>query len=429
MTDSNAFERFAAQHLADDGSGTAHAERIAALIDERTRDRRQLPRWLALMKESPMRIHSRVAVGSPAVRIAAILVVTMLLAVALAAAGAAGQRLLAANGPIVVAQDGSGAFSTVTEALAAAEDGDEIVVRPGTYPEVVVIDKDITLRGDGPREAVILEFANDGPRVSTDWSGPVPYGVMLVDTEAIVSDLTVRGPNAAVAFVIVGGAPTLENIANELQGDFSGRPQVAVAPIHGAGVTIRNSLLDGPVWHTAIDPIPEHEDITGSGRIIAEDNVTDAGFWLAVTDGSAFLGNTITGGEVELYLRGSGNVLVAENETTYTIQILDRSDGFTVRDNIVHGAGNPEGGIFIGPGAPIIEGNVISDAPVGITVLDGDAPMITEYLLDERYPIDVDGATGTPVIEGNRFCGNDQDLVVPEGSALTLDPSNEVCDQ
>jgi hypothetical protein len=41
--------------------------------------------------------------------------------------------------------------------------------------------------------------------------------------------------------------------------------------------------------------------------------------------------------------------------------------------------------------------------------------------------IKVLGASTAPVIEGNRFCSNDQDLLVPDASTLTLDASNEVC--
>ena len=64
---------------------------------------RRYPRWLALIKESPMRTNSRLAVGSPTVRAAAVLAATFLLMLALAAAGAGARILLAADGDIVVA--------------------------------------------------------------------------------------------------------------------------------------------------------------------------------------------------------------------------------------------------------------------------------------------------------------------------------------
>ena len=308
---------------------------------------RRTPRWLALIKESPMRTNSHLAVGSPTARVAAILVATMLLAVSLAAAGVAGQQLLAAGGPIVVAQDGSGEYTTITDAVAAAADGDEILVRPGTYQEVVIIEADITLRGDGAREDVILEFGTDGPTIWS-WSGSVPYGLMLVDSEATVSDLTVRGPNAAMAFVFVGGAPTLERVANELEGEFAGRTQLSVVPLHSAGGTIRDSLLDGPVWHGDAGSLREHEDVTGTGRWVAEDNTLDGGFWLEVTDGSSFLRNTITdGGGFEL--GGSGSVLVAENVAGF-IELDEQSDGYTVRDNVVRSEGSDKPAIVLGNG-------------------------------------------------------------------------------
>ena len=428
MTDNNAFERFVADHLADDGSGTAQAERIAASIDERTSERRQLPRWLALIKESPMRTNSHLAVGSPTVRVMVVMAMTMLLALTLAAAGAGAKQLLAADGPIIVAADGSGDFTSIQAAVDAAEDGDEILVRPGTYAEVVIIEKDIALRGDGPREEVILEFGEDGPTIPS-WNGQVPYGLMLVDTEAIVSDLMVRGPNAASAFVFVGGAPTLENVVNELEGDFSGRAHVSVGVFRDAGGTIRDSLLDGPVG--ALDvTIPEYADITGSGRWLAEDNTLDTGFALDVTDGSVFLRNIITDdGLIELALVGSGSVLIAENDVA-TIELLEESDGFTIRDNVVHAPGSVDtlAGITLGTGAALVEGNVITDVPIGIIVPDGASPTITGNRLEGlRTGIGVLAAETVAVIEDNWFCGNEQDLVV-QGSSHALDPSNEVCE-
>ena len=46
---------------------------------------------------------------------------------------------------------GGGDFATIGEAVAAARDGDTILVAPGTYDESVTVTKDITIRGDGDR--------------------------------------------------------------------------------------------------------------------------------------------------------------------------------------------------------------------------------------------------------------------------------------
>ncbi len=55
---------------------------------------RPLPRWLALLKEPPMRIHHRVAVGSPTVRLIGVMALTIALALATAGAVAVGASLL-----------------------------------------------------------------------------------------------------------------------------------------------------------------------------------------------------------------------------------------------------------------------------------------------------------------------------------------------
>jgi outer membrane protein assembly factor BamB len=57
---------------------------------------RPRPRWLALIKESPMRVSSRVAVGSPTYRLAVIVALTLLLSVAASAGVLAGAALLQA---------------------------------------------------------------------------------------------------------------------------------------------------------------------------------------------------------------------------------------------------------------------------------------------------------------------------------------------
>src|SRR4051812_20793956 len=51
------------------------------------------------------------------------------------------------------------AFSEIDLAVAEAEDGDRVVVRPGTYRLPVVLDRAIELVGEGPREEIVLEPA------------------------------------------------------------------------------------------------------------------------------------------------------------------------------------------------------------------------------------------------------------------------------
>ena len=58
---------------------------------------------------------------------------------------------------LVVDASGNGQFTTIREALRAAETDDVILVRPGTYHEGILLDKSLTLAGEGPRERIIVE--------------------------------------------------------------------------------------------------------------------------------------------------------------------------------------------------------------------------------------------------------------------------------
>ena len=108
MNDEQTFERSVVEGVSGMGPLSPSAGAIDRTIT-RARSRRQRPRWLALIKEPPMRRASRLVVGSPTARVAAIIIATLLVALVLAAAAVAGSRLLTddngivGNGPIIVA--------------------------------------------------------------------------------------------------------------------------------------------------------------------------------------------------------------------------------------------------------------------------------------------------------------------------------------
>jgi outer membrane protein assembly factor BamB len=81
---------------------TAPTREPDRLVPETLRAARRVHRrrrWLALLKEPPMRINQRVAVGSPILRMASMAALTAALVLALAAAVVAGASLLPAPGP------------------------------------------------------------------------------------------------------------------------------------------------------------------------------------------------------------------------------------------------------------------------------------------------------------------------------------------
>ena len=77
-----------------DAAPTGYPEELLGRVLSTTSRARPRPTWLAYIKEPPMRYPARVAVGSPTLRLAAILALTLVLILAAAGAVVAGASLL-----------------------------------------------------------------------------------------------------------------------------------------------------------------------------------------------------------------------------------------------------------------------------------------------------------------------------------------------
>ena len=100
MNDDIRFEHLLSDMLAH----AAPAREPDRLVPETLRAARRVrrwPRWLALIKEPPMRLSSRVAVGSPTIRLAYLLIVTLTLALVTLGGVVAGASLLSSPNPMI----------------------------------------------------------------------------------------------------------------------------------------------------------------------------------------------------------------------------------------------------------------------------------------------------------------------------------------
>jgi F-box protein 11 len=95
------------------------------------------------------------------------------------AEGAAPPLPVAAERVLIVDQDGSADYTTISEAIGAAVAGTRILVRPGYYEEGLVIDRSVEIVGDGPREEIIV-------------AAPQSDAVLMACDEASVQGLTLR---------------------------------------------------------------------------------------------------------------------------------------------------------------------------------------------------------------------------------------------
>lgn len=418
MNDQKSFERFLTERFDEFGPGRRMPDETRDDLRALARATSQRPRWLALIEESPMRTNARLAVGSPMARVATIAVATMLLIALVAGAGVAGARLLASDVAIVVASDGSGDYTTIAEAVAEADDGDTVLVRPGTYVEAVIVEEDITLAGDGPVEEVIVEAPEDGPVAPTGKYAPSAYALLLRDSSATVSGLTFRGTSSRLH--AQGGSPVFDGLVLE-----------SVGMPYGSGRKGGLNVSDG-------------------SRATVRDSIFEGGSGIFVVDASTPLitGNTLRGGAGIGEDFGDGTI-IRDNRISgapYTAIAIYRP----VRATLIEGntfADSPHG-VWMEPASgeweqPLIRSNSFTDCTTGIAVSYGAAPTIEANTLTGSYGagiqlmsgpgsariidnVFVDNRTGIDIsqtdahIEGNELRGGTAGLVVHGGGTATI---------
>jgi hypothetical protein len=181
MTIDDRFERLLGDVLAD-AAPVREPDRLVPEILRAARRVHRWPRWLALIKEPPMRFSSRVAVGSPTLRLASIMALTLALVLALGAAVAVGASLLpspvphlpppfgpATNGAMAYAQGGD------IHTIDASGDNHSVIVggttdddSPGFSPDGTKI-AFIRREGGVPTLMVARSDGSDPVAVMTAW--------------------------------------------------------------------------------------------------------------------------------------------------------------------------------------------------------------------------------------------------------------------
>jgi hypothetical protein len=191
--------------------------RIRLDVASQTSAARQLPRWLALIKEPPMRVSSRVAVGSPTFRLVSILALTLALVLATAAAIATGASLLPTRVPDAYgpARNGSMAYEVDGDIYLADATGDHgrPIINGPTTDRSPGFSHDGTrlLFGRGEDADLAAMVANaDGSAVTQLFTGPVWAEFMPSDTQ-MVTTRTVDG-RLVMSIVDLDGVGTIRDL-------------------------------------------------------------------------------------------------------------------------------------------------------------------------------------------------------------------------
>ncbi len=409
MTTDRRLEQLLGDVLAD-GAPSHAPERLRHHILFTTSRARSRSRWLVDIKERPMRMHDRVAAGSPAMRLAYVAILTLILVILATGTVVGAAGLLAGPATIVVAPDGSADYTTIAEAVAAAHDGDTVLIRPGTYAEQVDITGDITVKGEGDPSSVVIQVPEKGRELPPEYatrclmscSGTINgvYGIHLVGSNAVVSTLTVVGTGSGKAIVVDAGAPTLEDMIIDIAGD----------PVPSSEAASRMGL--------AID--------LGSQALVR--NVRHEG-WLQVDRGSTptFEQSQLLDSCVQIWGDETAatfrNNLVTGCPNGWSFDIAHNASAL-IEDNDISGGEIDVYGVGMDP---VIRGNVIHDSPGGINITELAAATLDGNTFERNgRAIIADATVTSSIIRGNTFCGNDTDLDVPDGSTLTLD-GNTIC--
>lgn len=468
------FERLLSDALEQTAPGGVPQDLLARL-EAAVDGTRRRPRWLAVLREPTMRLGSTLVVGSVAVRASALLAAIVLLALALAGVGVAGSRLIASAEPIIVDPDGNGTVTTIGEAIDLAADGDTILVRPGTYVEAVLVDRDITIRGDGEADEIIVRAPQDGPTTTLAANRGAPYAILLQDSSASVAGLTLQGLGSAVH--ISGGQPTLEGLVFEDAGEphtqSHGRGAFtdAVVIANGSRATVRdnellgggaitiyersqalvigNTLVDGPSILSfrgdAGTVIRDNQIVAPLNRAIGafggsptiEGNVIEqatsdgitVGFGFSVGTDPIVRDNHISGTMHGIAVAPDAHPLIERN----TLRSNDTGLIFASNSNDLVAADNVlidnTTGIALGRTTARIEGNSISGGKAGIVAVDGSSPILIGNTVEgaDYRGVAIVGRS-TAVLEDNRICGNASNLVVLDGGDIQIDDSNEICE-
>lgn len=247
--------------------------------------------------------------------------------------------------PGCILVDGAGGYALLQDAVTVAEPGATITLCDGTYPESVVVDKTVTIRGDS-QEGVIL--SGQGTTPALEITGDLVKVENLTVT-ATYSGIVVDGADGVVLSGLIFDQPAywglqLKDALNaEVRDSVFLQPGGGGIEVNGGMATIDGVSLDNPSAYGISVVDGAAVTLTGSsitGTIMTSDDVSD-GYGVNVVDSSL-----VTDGNVIQGVDGVG--------------VWADTSALTLRNDTIASAGFV--GIFGFDAAFDIEGLTISDA-------------------------------------------------------------------
>ncbi|MEX1335958.1 MAG: right-handed parallel beta-helix repeat-containing protein [Candidatus Limnocylindrales bacterium] len=363
---------------------------------------------------------------------------------------------------IIVDPSGNGDAATVNEGITLAAAGDIVLLRPGEYVEDVVVDKAITLRGDGSGQAVI-RFTLDSPFTDTllgfevdrflgparrgeggATDAPQSRGILIQADGSVLEDLAIAGPGSGLALRVRADGVTISGLETTFESDFGDelaefRRQVMAVFADGGDITIVDSalqgdlLLGGPGEVTLRGNTIAGEVGIRDAEAVLEDNTIRVGLMggsgvtvRGDTD-ATLMQNDIQTDDRAIFLDGVGvqatitnNVLAASTTGLY----LDEGATATAEQNTF--ANNDIGIRSTSAGTSSLRDNTIEGNGAGVILSAGSTEVRDNRVIGNRNQgIGVLG-DASPVVADNELCGNGTDLFVAETASADTS-GNEIC--
>ena len=336
-----------------------------------------------------------------------------------------------------VAMDGSGDYDSIQAAVDAASAGDTVAIAPGNYVESVIVDKDLTIVGDGPSGEVVLNVPEDGPLLASA-DRPIRYAFHLDGAEVSLGNLTIEGSGKRmIAVVAEGGRPTIHDVSLDF-GQLTGFPRSFVHVGAGAEATVRDSRANARLDVDDAVATVANLDTTGPDsvnglvvRVMGESEVLVAENRL---NGVVVHGGRVLVDRNELFapdncavsISGQGAAVTATANT-----VRDSESGFcasgrataTIASNEVFDSGV---GISLGADDLEVHDNLVRDNDVGILFRVGSPTVDGNTVTDNRVGLEFGSLPTTPIIADNDICRNENDLRIA-GSDEPPSIADQVC--
>jgi hypothetical protein len=301
---------------------------------------------------------------------------------------------------LVVAPGMPGAYPTIGSALARAENGATVTVRPGQYTERLTVTKRVTISAEDGPGTVEVRVA-EGSVLVVNGAGAALRGITLTSPDPKLAAVDVhQGELALDDCRIVGAAWTA--VLSRLGGSLAMRGSAVVNPA-GAGIVVTSSR-PSTVENTTIDDVASSAvvvtesgaltlrqarirrpggngvGVNGNGRCIVDGGqiVEAAKPAVAVeAHGSVRITRLSVhdGKSVDLYLRGDGDVAVSDSTFTgAAVQSAHVSDGCAAvfKDCSFTQAGHTA--VQISAANPRFADCVISETKVGVRAEGASMP-------------------------------------------------------